>query len=152
MLALLRAAESGPAQKADAVARLMANLAIAHEPEPVDRNELERRLAEASAMLEAAGAIDRCAKGGFQLTRRGADLLRDHPEGVDGSLLATFPEFQAWLEARQLRETEDDPRTPAYRAGVRAFNEGRLLTDNPFPFDHPDHLAWECGWSEARDG
>jgi hypothetical protein len=46
----------------------------------------------------------------------------------------------------------DDPRPAAYDAGLQAFGEGRALDANPFASDTPDHLAWENGWSEARDG
>jgi hypothetical protein len=47
--------------------------------------------------------------------------------------------------------TEDDPRRDAYEAGRQAFAEGRPNVDNPYPSDIVDHLAWACGWSEARD-
>jgi hypothetical protein len=34
---------------------------------------------------------------------------------------------------------------------MQAFAERRSIAENPHAFDSVDHLAWECGWSEARE-
>ena len=87
----------------------------------------------------------------FRLTARGARLLAEHPDGVDELVLLAFPEFRAFLTALNPHRSEDDPRLPAFQAGMQAFAEGRSIADNPHAFDSVDHLAWECGWSEARE-
>jgi restriction system protein len=56
------------------------------------------------------------------------------------------------VAAQRRPEPKEDPHLSAFEAGLRAFNEGQSFGDNPHPTDSADHLAWECGWSEARDG
>lgn len=151
MLALLRAARPGPATLEDAMARLNASLAEAHEPPPTAPEEVRRRLADAAVMLIGAGALTPAGPSGFRLTERGAQLLAEHPDGVDQSVLAGYAEFRAFIAMRHPNRAEQDPRLPAFDAGMRAFSQGRHNDANPFEFDSVDHLAWECGWSEARD-
>lgn len=153
MLAILRAAREAPASLDDAQTVLLAHLAAAREPLPAwFEAELRRRLGRAQARLAGARAIA-CPNGErYELTPRGSMLLETHPGGVDQSVLLGFPEFQAYLAAQARAEPKEDPHLPAFEAGVRAFNEGLAFADNPFASDSADHLAWECGWSEARDG
>lgn len=151
MLAILRAAHGGPATLEAARRRLEANRALAHEPAPDDPAGLDQRLQDAAAMLAAAGALTRAGDGHLHLTERGRQLLRDHPDGIDQTVLRVFPEFRAALAKVRRRVPADDPRLPAFDTGLRAFGQGRALTDNPYPSDTNDHLAWECGWCEARD-
>ncbi|MEK0084548.1 hypothetical protein [Benzoatithermus flavus] len=151
MLAVLRAAREGPARLDDAVARLRAHLAAAGEPLALAPEELTRRFEEAARLLEGACAIVPADDGRYRLTPRGVRLLAEHPDGIDQSVLRTFPEFRAFMATTSRPGPEDDPRLPAFHAGMQAFAERRALSDNPFASDTPDHLAWECGWSEARD-
>jgi ribosome modulation factor len=150
MLAILRAARQGPAGLDDAMARLRANLAMAHEPLAEPEGDLRRRL-ERAALLRGAEAIASVGEDCFRLTARGHRLLAEHPDGVDESVLCAFPEFRAFVAALSPHRSEDDPRQPAFQAGMQAFAEGRSIADNPHAFDSADHLAWECGWSEARE-
>lgn len=153
MLALLCSARHGPATVEDARRRLERNLALAHEPAPSDVSDLQERLNHAAFMLTAAGAVAPVPEGGWRLTDRGRQLLKEHPKGVDQTVLRTFPEFRAALaEIGSRRGPVDDPRLSTFEDGMRAFSQGRPLTDNPYPSDTNDHLAWECGWCEARDG
>ncbi len=153
MLAILRAAHDGPASLPDAFTLLVAHLAAAREPVPAwFEIELRRRLGRALDRLAGAEAIT-CHHGGhYELTDRGTMLLTSHPGGIDQSVLLTFPEFRAYVAAQRRPEPKEDPHLPAFEGGLRAFNEGQSHADNPHPFDSADHLAWECGWSEARDG
>ena len=151
MLAILRAARQGPAGLDDAMARLHANLAAAHERPPEPGGDLRRRLEHAALLLRGADAIAPAGDGRFRLTARGARLLADHPDGVDETVLLAFPEFRAFVTALNPHRSEDDPRLPAFQTGMQAFAEGRSIADNPHAFDSVDHLAWECGWSEARE-
>jgi hypothetical protein len=151
MLAVLRAARDEPARLEDAVARLQALLATAGEPLLLEPEELWRRFAHAAFLLQGAGAIAPTGDGCYRLTARGARLLAEHPDGVDQSVLRAFPEFRAFVAGLGREGPGDDPRLPAFDAGMQAFAENRQISDNPHAFDSPDHLAWECGWSEARD-
>jgi restriction system protein len=152
MLAILRAACQGPAGLDDALARLRAHLAVLHEPLLAeDEGDLRRRLGHAALLLQAADAIAPAGGGRFGLTARGARLLAENPDGVDASVLLGFPGFRAFVAALHPDRSEDDPRLPAFQAGLEAFAEGRSIADNPHAFDSADHLAWECGWSEARE-
>jgi restriction system protein len=152
MLAVLRAARQGPAGLDDAMARLQANLAAAHEPPPEPGGDLRRRLERAALLLRGADAIAPAGDDRFRLTARGARLLADHPDGVDETVLLALPEFRALLAALHPHRSKDDPHPRAFEAGMQAFAEGGSLADNPYAFDSADHLAWECGWSEAREG
>ena len=151
MLAILRAAHQAPAGLDDAMTRLHANLDAAHEPLPEPEGDLRRRLEGAALLLRGADAIAPAGGDRFRLTPRGARLLADHQDGVDESVLLAFPEFRAFLTALSPKRYEDDPRLPAFQAGMQAFAQGRSFADNPHAFDSVDHLAWECGWSEARE-
>ncbi|MDX6752277.1 hypothetical protein SH611_20930 [Geminicoccaceae bacterium 1502E] len=151
MLALLRGAEEGPVSLGETRGRLAAMRARAGLPPCRDTGELERRLEVAARMLEVAGALAPSHGQRFTLTPRGRELLREHPGGLDQTVLARFPEFLAWIETRSCPHGDDDPRPAAYTAGTRAFHTGKSLTDNPHSMDTADHLAWQNGWSEARD-
>ena len=151
MLAILRAAQHAPASLDDAMARLHANLAAAHEPLTEPEGDLRRRLERVALLLRGADAIAVAGDDQFRLTARGARLLDEHPDGVDELLLYAFPEFRAFLTALSPKRIEDDPRLPAFQAGIQAFADRRSIADNPHAFDSVDHLAWECGWSEARE-
>ena len=151
MLAILRAAHHAPASLDDAMARLQANLAAAHEPLTEPEGDLRCRLERAALLLQGADAIAPAGDDRFRLTTRGARLLAEHADGVDESVLCAFPEFRVFLTTLSPKRFEDDPRLPAFQAGEQAFAEGRSIADNPHAFDSVDHLAWECGWSEARE-
>jgi hypothetical protein len=151
MLAILRTARQRPASLEDAMALLAANRAVAEEPPSAPKDEVRQRLGQAARLLEGAGAITALGDDRFGLTARGERLLEEHPDGVDPSVLRAFPEFRAFVAGLGGSHTEDDPRRDAFEAGRQAFAEGRPNVDNPHPSDIVDHLAWACGWSEARD-
>ena len=151
MLAVLRAAGQGAAGPEEAAARLVANLAAAGEAAPADPADLRRRLERAADLLAGAGALSPAGGGRFRLTRCGALLLAEHPDGVDVSVLEGLPVFRALVAGRARRRPADDPCLPAYEAGVRAFAVGRPLDANPHDDDSADHLGWENGWCEACD-
>ena len=71
--------------------------------------------------------------------------------GVDESVLFAFPEYRAFLTALSPERFEDDSRLQAFQAGMQAFANRHSIAANSHAFDRLDHLAWECGWSEARD-
>jgi hypothetical protein len=151
MLAILRTARERPAGLEDAMAQLAALRADAREPPTTPEDEVRSRLERAALLLAGAGAVIRNGEGRFRTTALGARLLAEHPDGVDQSVLHALPEFRAFVAALTRGHTSDDPRPDAFHAGERAFAEGQPHVDNPFDFDTVDHLAWDCGWSEARD-
>lgn len=151
MLALLRAARRAPAVLDDAVARLLANLAAAGAPPPPAPDELRARLQEAAGLLVGAGALAIAGDDHYGITARGTALLAEYPDGVDQSVLHRFPEFRAYVAEHSHHEEPEDVRLPAFEAGMRAFARGAGNDANPHALDSADHLAWECGWSDARD-
>lgn len=150
MLALLHVAAERPSTVLAAAARLRGLRQIAGEADIVN-DEVMHRLGRAAAALRAAGALSRAEAGTLRISDRGRRLLAAHPEGVDETALMQFPEFRAFIAAAGPRGPRDDPRIPAYDTGQRAFAAGEPFTANPFALDSIDHLAWENGWSEARD-
>src|SRR5262245_1067470 len=114
MLAILRAAQKAPASLEDAMARLNANLAAAHEPLAEPEGELRRRLERAALLLRGADAIEPAGDDRFQLTARGSRLLAEHADGVDESVLSAFPEYRAFLTALTPNRLDNDPHLPAF--------------------------------------
>jgi len=54
----------------------------------------------ARTYLDKAGAIRKTRRSHFQITERGQELLRLHPNRVDASILRQFPEFYAFQRPR----------------------------------------------------
>ena len=119
MLAILRASLKAPASLEDAMARLHANLAAAHEPLAEPEGDLRRRLERAALLLRGADAIAPAGDDRFQLTARGSRLLDEHADGVDESVLSAFPEYRAFLTALHPKRFDDDPRLPASKRVCR---------------------------------
>ena len=150
MLLVLKSAADQPATMRDVRARLDTELARIHERPDVPEAAVGAELEEVAKHLLAARLLERDGEG-FALTRRGREVLAAHPLGVDETILAGFPEYRAFIRGFARRRTVDDPRVPRYDEGFSAQQEGRSLSENPYPRDSADHLAWANGWSEARD-
>lgn len=154
-LTLLKVAqERGQATLEDALQAHKALLRQAHEAPPVSDEEILRHLDHARRNLELAKLLKAVGTEGFQLTARGAEALREHPMGVDDSVLMAYPEFRAAIEGRdtaQIKGAARLPRSMHYDEGYTAFHQGAGLSDNPYGFDTANHLGWENGWYEARD-
>ena len=115
------------------MARLHANLAAAHEPLAEPEGDLRRRLERAALLLRGADAIAPAGDDRFQLTARGSRLLAEHADGVDESVLSAFPEFRAFLTALSPKRFEDDPRLPAFQAGMRRLPSAAQSPTIPMP-------------------
>jgi restriction system protein len=150
MLAVLRTSVRGFATVDDCIRHLGALLRMAHEPPPADLEELRARLEEVEAKLLRAGLIRPAGPDGFEITDRGRRVLKEHPDGVDESLLIRFPEYRAAI-AERATGALPGLSAAAYDAGYAACLSGRMLADNPHPADRRDHLDWQNGWSQARD-
>ena len=151
MLLILKTAAERPVTMRQCRERLGAELARIHEKPDVPEPEIATELEDVGKHLLAARLLERGDGDVFGLTRRGRQVLAAHPMGVDETVLAGFPEYRAFIRDFARRRTIDDPRIPRYEEGFAAQQEGRSLSENPYPPDSVDHLAWENGWSEARD-
>jgi hypothetical protein len=129
---------------------LQAHLAADHEPGPTQENDLQRRLEEAVLMLKAAGAVEPDGEDRFHLTTRGVQLLAEHPDGVDQSVLRAFPAFRAAV-AGPGGGTRDGPRLARVQPWPGDLWAGAADQRQSIRCRTSDHLAWERGWSEARD-
>jgi restriction system protein len=159
---LLRVGMPGGARLPSVLAGIKADLASTPDGTDLDDEDLLALIGRAFRRLVAAGLLKADRDGGFQTTERGIVALREHPMGVDESVLASFPEYQAILSASARRlpiqangvtvaDGSDDPHLPEYNAGHAAFLAREELTDNPHDGDTASHLAWENGWAQARD-
>lgn len=151
MLLALKAAEERPASLDDCIERLKLDLARARENPPVHADEIAAALGAVRDELVAAALLIPAGEGRLALTGRGRDVLHEHPMGVDETVLMQFAEYRAFILEFARRRTLDDPRAARYSEGYSAYQAGLGLADNPFSPDTIDHLAWENGWSEARD-
>lgn len=149
MLALLKVAERREAALDDALALLARDRAQAGEPADIPTSHILVRLSRARRRLAAAGLIEQAGGNRFRITARGRDVLREHPEGVDDSVLVNFPEYRAWLSQAVAHPPPEDARRPEFLDGWSAFLEGAPLTGNPFASQTAQHAAWEDGWLEA---
>jgi ribosome modulation factor len=157
MLIALRTAAEGPATPDSCSRRLLKSLGHAGESPPPDLAPLHRRVETAFRCLSIAGLLDQAGNGRYVITQRGRQVLRDHPMGVDSSVLVSFPEFRSYIyRPRQEKpeKAESDPfgrPLSAYDEGYSASLHGREITDNPYEFDATGHIEWENGWSEAHE-
>jgi restriction system protein len=157
MLTMLKVATERPASVEDGVARLKRNLQSVGEAPPVSEGEMRRHLDRATRRLVHALLLAPEGDGRFRITERGRQTLENHPGGIDDSVLMSFPEFRAHVEA-EARSSHgsspggiDDPRIVEYDQGYAAFHDGLGLNSNPYEADRVMHLAWENGWCQARD-
>jgi hypothetical protein len=151
---VLRAAEQGPVETTGLLERLNGLLARAKEP-PARASVIRPRLQAILTDLALAGLLAR-ENGGFALTAAGRRALAEHPDGFDRASLADDPAL-AMGRARQeaagraaVLGPRDGAHPEAYLAGVSARLAGLESSDNPYPADSSDHLAWENGWFEAE--
>jgi len=148
---LMRAAEDGPADLEDCMARLEAALIAAHESPRLPADRIRARFAALSEDLRAANLLEDAGAGRVVLTDRGHGLLARYPDGFDTDQLMIYPEYQAHIRARNLRVGRTDTRTSAYDEGFIAALTGARLTENPYTVNTVDHQCWENGWAEAQD-
>jgi restriction system protein len=61
---------------------------------------LDNRVHWARTYLDKAGALKRTRRSHFVVTARGRELLKQHPDRIDGHILQQFPEFLAFKNTR----------------------------------------------------
>ena len=151
MLTVLKTASRGEVTLDDCLRHLRQHLARANEPAPVEAQELLAHMEGIKRCLIGAALLMPTTGDGFTATKRGREVLAEHPMGVDETVLMRFPEFREFLRRSAQHPPPEDPRTHQYDTGYAAYQTGSSLVDNPYPPDTIDHLAWENGWFEARD-
>jgi ribosome modulation factor len=151
MLLVLKTAAEGPTSLAACRARLDRELARIGERPDVPDDMVAGELGDVIDHLTAAALLTEAPDARLALTQRGGQVLEAHPMGVDETILMQFPEYRTAVRRFARRKTVDDPRAGRYDEGYAAWQAGRSLTENPYPSDTADHLAWENGWSEGRD-
>lgn len=148
---LMRAAEDGPADLDDCMARLASALATAHEPPRLPQDQIRARFAGLAEDLQAARLLEDAGAGRVTLTDRGRGLLARYPDGFDTDQLMAYPEYKAHIHGRRSAAVRADTRTSAYDEGFIAALTGARLTENPYTPNTVDHQCWENGWAEAQD-
>jgi restriction system protein len=73
--------------------------------QPVFKN----RVGWAKSYLKQAGLFTFPKRGLFQITQRGHDVLKEHPERVDNSVLQSFPEFRDFKDRRRATNDKTTP-------------------------------------------
>lgn len=150
MLALLRAGDGRTATLVDAARLLSRDRDHAREDRRIDQSELAGHLDRARRHLHAARLVEALDGVHYRTTPRGRAVLHRHPDGIDDSVLVEFPEFRDWMRRVTAHAPPEDTRAGEFQHGWAASQEGRDLSDNPFPPDTAQHAAWEDGWLEAE--
>ncbi|WP_264213710.1 ribosome modulation factor [Leisingera thetidis] len=148
---ILHRAGTGPVTLDSCEEALAALFRQAGETPGLPPEALRGRLAGHLSDLEIARILEPAGPGSWQLTSRGRTALQRHPDGLDQTDLARYPEFAAHLRATAHQPCGMDPRPASYDEGYLARRSGQRFTANPYAFDSIDHLSWENGWMEALD-
>lgn len=151
MLCVLRSARSGDSDVESAIAELCGWLRAAGEPAPSELGPIRTRFEGCIRNLSRAGLVETGPGQRIRLTDRGHEVLAAHPGGIDHSVLMQFDEFREFVAGHHAHEHAADPCPAQCSDGYEAYKAGWAQSDNPHPFDSIAHLAWENGWSEARD-
>jgi restriction system protein len=151
MLAALRVAAKGTGTLDACIEQLRRLRRCAQVRELVPEAEVRERLESVVGRLDRAQLIERPTTCSWRITARGRQVLAEHPDGVDDSVLIRFASFRSADEpTAELHEAPVPPRSH-YDLGYEAYGRGRGLADNPHPPDVRAALDWENGWSQARD-
>jgi hypothetical protein len=150
-LILLKTAARGETGIEDCVEVLRSTLERAGERPPVARTELVLHLDRVRRSLMRAHLLAPTEGGRFRITERGRNALKDHPMGLDDTVLMEFPEFREFVQETPTQPSAAGPHSRDYAEGYLAFRAGKGLADNPHAFETAEHLAWENGWFQARD-
>jgi restriction system protein len=151
MLAALRVGATGTGTLDACIEQLRRLRRCAQVRESVPEAEVRERLKGVVGKLDRAQLIERPTACSWRITPRGRQVLAEHPDGVDDSVLVRFASFQSAGEQTPERHEALIPPRSHYDLGYEAYGRGRGLADNPHPPDVRAALDWENGWSQARD-
>jgi len=151
MLAVLRVGATGTGTLDACIEQLRRLRRCARVHELVPEAEVRARLEGVVGKLGRAQLIERPTARGWRITSRGRQVLAEHPDGVDDSVLIRFASFQAAGDRTAGSHEASIPHRSHYDLGYEAYGRGRGLADNPQPPDVRAALDWQNGWSQARD-
>ena len=150
MAVILQQAQAGDVTLASCEARTKALFDKTGDAPSLPAEELRERLAGHIRDLAIAGLLSGAGPA-WRLTERGRFALREHPDGIDPSVLMQYPEFAAHIRKRAAGVCSADPRLRSYDEGYCAGRDGRTFTSNPYAQDTADHLSWENGWMQELE-
>ena len=115
-------ADSGPHSAAEVRDRIAAALGVTEDERKVmlpsgGQPLYSNRVAWAVTHLAQAALLERPARGITQITDRGQQVLRDHPDRVDMSVLARFPEYAEFRNRTRERKGKPSGRAAQHRTG-----------------------------------
>ncbi|TNF20393.1 MAG: hypothetical protein EP318_11045 [Rhodobacteraceae bacterium] len=148
---ILHAAGKAPVTLATCSAGLDDLFRRANMQPGLPEDERRVKLARQINHLKIARILEPDAEGRLALTARGREVLDRHPDGLDQTILVTFPEFAAYLHASAHHPAGMDPRVQSYDEGYSAQQDGLPFTANPYSENSVDHQSWENGWMQAQD-
>ena len=121
-----------------------------HRAPAVSRVELSRKVRHAGKKLSIAGLLQEMEDGCCRLTGSGRRMLSDHPQGIDDSVLMASETFRDFIH-RESHAMSGNMHVSSRDSGHAAFENGKDVTDNPYPYDSAAHFSWSEGWFEAAD-
>lgn len=151
MAVILQQAAEGAVTLPDCEERTRALFDKAGDRPGLPPAEISDRLAGHIRDLAIAGLLSGTGPGAWRLTERGRFAIREHPDGVDPSVLMQYPEYAAYIRSRAAGVSRADPRPKSYDEGYCARQDGRSFTANPYAQDTADHLSWENGWMQELE-
>ena len=151
MLAALRVGASGEGTLDACIEHLRSLRRRAQVRHLVPEAEVRDRLEGVVGKLARAQLIERHSNAGWRITPHGQQVLAEHPDGVDDSVLMQLGQLRPAAEPPAEPNEASLPRRSDYDRGYDAYGAGRGLADNPHPPDVRAALDWENGWSQARD-
>ncbi len=101
MLPVLRLVADGEISQSQCVEKLADEFELSEEERaemlPSGRQGLlYNRIQWSRSYMAHAGLIETTRRAHFKITDRGREALAAHPDRVDNTVLAQFPEFEAW--------------------------------------------------------
>lgn len=134
MLPLLRDLQQGSRQSQESAESLAIYFALTPEERAQrlpsgKQTTFTNRLAWAKSHMKAAGLIESPARGVYQLTDRGREILAGHPEFVGMSLLNRYPEYVAFRQGSSADRAEAASVTVPLDAQPEARTPDDLMED-----------------------
>lgn len=101
------------------------------------QSTFSNRVAWALSHMSYAGLVERPARARYRLTDRGRQVLLDHPDRVDMSVLNTFEEYRAFRAIKHAKEdlgstsiVDVDEVSPSEAIGVLVVQSENILADD----------------------
>jgi restriction system protein len=127
-------ADSGPHSAAEVRDRIAAALGVTEDERKVmlpsgGQPLYSNRVAWAVTHLAQAALLERPARGITQITDRGQQVLHDHPDRVDMSVLARFPEYAEFRKRTRERKGQPSARAADTRPMASDLSPREAITE-----------------------